>query len=648
MAATSWRSRCWTASSGRPRAALGAVLLLLAGALAAGGDRAAAAGDDAPAALARGEWPAYAGTYASLKYSPLAQIDGTNAGALTIAWRWASPDQSVRAANPRVEPSPFHESTPLMVGGVLYTSTSLSQVAAIDAATGRTRWLFDPGDWKYGRPPNMGWVHRGVAYWRDGADARIVLVSSHAALVALDARTGRPVETFGNRGWVDLREGLGGPVPHRGHYGNTSPPVIVRDVIVVGSTVQDLAGLRNVPRGDVRGFDVRTGRKLWTFRPVPEPGEAGHETWGNDSWKTTGGANVWTLMSGDEDLGHVYLPFSTPGNDHYGGQRPGDNLFGDTLVCLDARTGRRIWHHQLVRHGLWDYDLPAAPSLVDLTVGGQPIKAVAQVTKQGFVFVFDRVTGHPVWPIEDRPAPASRAPGEQAAATQLAPTKPAPFEIQGVREEDLLDFTPELRRAALDIVRRYDHGPLFTPPSERGAIVMPGVLGGANWAGAAWDPESQTYFVTTVRQPHVITIERARGASRDAYGGRRQLLRGPQGWPLFKPPWGSVVAIDLSTGEHRWREAVGAGPRPQPLPGVPARLGTPARSFALATKTVLLVAQAKLYAFDKASGALLAEVPLPATANGAPMTYTTGGKQYVVLPVGGESQPEELIALAPP
>jgi quinoprotein glucose dehydrogenase len=436
-----------------------------------------------------------------------------------------------------------------------------------------------------------------------------------------------------------------------------------------------------MPPGDVRGFDVRTGRKLWTFRAVPGPGEVGHDTWSGDAWTTAGGTNVWTLMSADEELGYVYLPFGTPVNDYYGGDRHGDNLFGESLVCVDARTGRRIWHQQIVRHGLWDYDLPAAPNLIDVTVDGRRVRAVAQVTKQGFVFVFDRVTGAPLWPIEERAVPQSGVPGEQTAATQRFPTKPAPVEIQGVREDDLIDVTPELRRQALEIVARYDHGPLYTPPSERGTILMPGIGGGPSWAGAGWDPETGMYYVTTQRLPDVITLAKSRW-SPDRLVGQDRYLSGPQRLPLFKPPWGSLVAIDMSTGEHRWRVPVGSG-RPELVPAfahlapqfahLPGRLGWPFRSFVLVTRSLLLVVQQgyhsnartapfagrarvydlnilepKLYAYDKASGRLVAELALPANASGAPMTYMAGGKQYVTFPVGGSNIPEELIAVALP
>ena len=625
-------------------------------------------------ALARGEWPAYAGTYAAARYSPLTQIDRSNAKDLHVVWRWKSPDMAIKEANPKVGPTRANESTPLMVGGTLYTSTSLSQVAAIDAATGETKWVFDPKIYENGLgiPANDGWLHRGVAYWRGGDDERIVMLTAFAQMIALDAKTGKPIPTFGADGRIDLTEGMRRPVD-RDYYTMSSPPVIVRNVIVVGSSVMDWWGHRPSPPGDVRGFDLATGRLLWTFHTVAQGGEPGVETWEKDSWKEAGNANVWAPMSADEELGYVYLPVSTPTNDYYGGDRPGDGLYGDSVVCLEAKTGKKVWHYQLVHHGLWDYDTPAAPNLIDITVGGKAIKAVAQVTKQAFVYVFDRVTGKPVWPIEEQPVPASSISGEHASKTQPVPTRPAPIDIQGVRDDDLVDFTPEIHREAMDIIAKYDHGPLFTPPSERGIIQVPGVAGGANWSGGTIDPETGTLYVGTYRLPFVVSVRKP-GASESSYDfiGEFRYLPGPRGLPLLKPPFGSIVAIDMNTGEHRWRIPVGRGeliPTIRQL-GVSERLGFPGRSWVLVTKTVMVVVQMGYYSsprlppggtrriadlnnfdphlwvYDKGSGEMLAEITLPANATGAPITYMAGGKQYIAFPVGGGPLVEELIAVA--
>jgi quinoprotein glucose dehydrogenase len=655
-------------------AGIGIVLALLGALADANAQVVPGAREESSKALSRGEWPAYAGTYAAARYSPLTQIDRTNAKNLHIAWRWKSPDMAIKEAKPDVGPSFANESTPLMVGGTLYTSTSLSQVAAIDAATGETRWVFDPRIYEngLGLPANLGWLHRGVAYWRNGDDERIVILTAFAQMIALDAKTGKPEAAFGKDGRVDLVQGLRRPVD-RDYYTMTSPPVIVRGVIVVGSSVMDWWGHRPSPPGDVRGFDINTGRLLWTFHTVAQGEEAGAETWEKESWKETGNANVWAPMSADEELGYVYLPVSTPTNDYYGGHRLGDGLYGESLVCIDVATGKKVWHYQLVHHGLWDYDPPAAPNLIDITVGGKPIKAVAQVTKQALVYVFDRVTGQPVWPIEEQPVPASSVLGERASKTQPIPSKPAAFDIQGARDEDLIDLTPEIHKEAIDIAAAYDRGGLFTPPSQRGMIQVPGNAGGASWAGAAIDPETGVLYVGTQRLPTLITIRKPEPwQSSYDFIGLPSYVPGPRGLPLLKPPFGSIVAIDMNTGEHRWRipvgrsEAMGAVRRL----GIHERLGLPFRSWALLTKTVMIVVQMgyhgpqrfvpglnipirdlhdldpHLWVYDKTSGEMLAEMELPTNATGAPITYMAGGKQYIAFPVGGGPLVEELIAVS--
>ncbi|MEP6838947.1 MAG: pyrroloquinoline quinone-dependent dehydrogenase [Bradyrhizobium sp.] len=626
-------------------------------------------------ALSNGEWPAYGGTYAATRYSPLAQIDRNNAGNLHVAWRWKSPDAAIHDAKPAIGPSFANETTPLMVGGVLYTSTSLSQVAAIDAATGETKWVFDPKVYEngLGMPANLGWLHRGVAYWRNGDDERIVILTAFAQMITLDAKTGKPVPSFGTDGRVDLTQGLRRPV-QRDYYTMTSPPVIVRGVIVVGSSVMDWWAHKPSPVGDVRGFDASSGRLQWTFHTVAQGEEPGAETWEKDSWKDAGNANVWAPMSADEELGYVYLPVSTPTNDYYGGHRPGDGLYGESLVCLDVTTGRKVWHYQLVHHGLWDYDPPAAPNLIDIKVDGRPIKAVAQVTKQAFVYVFDRVTGKPVWPIEEQPVPASNVPGESASKTQPVPSKPAPFDIQGARDEDLIDLTPEIHKEAIEIANAYDRGGIYTPPTQRGMIQVPGNAGGASWSGAAVDPETGTLYVGTQRLPTLITIRKPESWQGTGYDfiGLPQYPAGPRGLPLLKPPFGSIVAIDLNSGEHRWRIPVGHSAAMASVRrlNIAENLGLPSRNWALLTKTVMIVVQLgyynaprfvpgfnlpirdlnnrdpHLWVYDKTSGEMLAEMELPANATGAPMTYMAGGKQFIVFPVGGGPLPEELIAVS--
>ena len=367
---------------------------------------------------ASGGWPVYGGDAASTKYSPLDQIDRSNVSRLELAWRWRSPDNDV----PAVRNVAF-EATPLMIDGVLYTSTSGSQAAAIDAETGETLWVYDPRSWASGRPPNNGFLHRGVAAWTDGPDGalRIFLATGDARLIALDAASGRPVPAFGAGGTVDLRAGIPRLDGTAIQYGMTSPPAICGDVVIVGSSIHDGEITPPSPPGDVRGYDARTGERRWTFHTIPRAGEAGVETWENDSWRENGGANVWAPMSVDREHGRVYLPVSAPTNNYYGGRRPGDNLYGNSLVALDCATGRRLWHFQTVHHDIWDNDLPAAPNLVDLVVDGREVEAVAQITKQGFVFVFDRATGEPIWPIDEVAVPPSTVPGSALRRRSRSP-----------------------------------------------------------------------------------------------------------------------------------------------------------------------------------------------------------------------------------
>jgi quinoprotein glucose dehydrogenase len=481
--------------------------------------------------------------------------------------------------------------------------------------------------------------------------------------------------SFGEAGKVDLMTGVAHAV-RATNFSVSAAPVIVRDVVVVGSSIHDGPTHKEWPRGDINAFDVRTGKKLWTIHSIPQKGEFGNDTWGDDSWTYTGSTNVWTNMSTDEELGYVYLPFGTPTDDFYGGHRPGANLFAETLMAVDAKTGKRVWHFQAVHHGVWDYDFPAAPILIDINVNGKPIKAVAQVSKQGFTYVFDRRTGTPVWPIEERPVPQSTVPGERTHATQPFPTKPPAYERQGVTEADVIDFTPELKAAALEVLKEFDHGPLFTPPSEKGTIVNPGWAGGANWQGASFDPETGTLYVPSMTSPIVVQLIKPPAERSNLLYLRGGTMMPPaiDGLPLLKPPYGRVTAIDMNKGDLKWTAAIGDGPRDHPLLKdlkLPP-LGSPIRNAVLTTKSLLFVAMGsgnlgggrsvpvggrplskvapepiKLRAYDKATGAPVWEIDPPSRPLAVPMTYMFQGKQYLVVAAGAGPN-AELLAYALP
>ena len=611
---------------------------------------------------AAGEWRYYGGNAASSKYSAAGQVTRANVNRLAIAWRWSSADNDIVKSN-AARPG-FYQDTPIMVNGVLYTTTSLGVYVAIDPTTGRTIWKYDPEIYKgEGRPPNLGFTHRGTAYWTDGTRRRIIGGTHDAHLVSIDAETGKPDPDFGTNGRVDVIEGL--PYAKRmNNYAINSTPVVVNNVVISGSNITDGPLVKEQPRGDIFGFDVKTGKKLWTFHSVPQAGEFGHDTWEDGSADYTGNTNVWSMLTVDEELGYVYLPFGTPTNDYYGGHRHGNNLFAESLVCLDAKTGKRVWHFQGVHHGLWDYDFPTAPNLVDITVNGRRIRAVAQVSKQGFVYVFDRKTGEPVWPIEERPVPASTAPGEKASATQPFPTQPPAFERQGLQDADVVDFTPALRAQALDVLKEWDRGPLFTTPTERGSIQLPGNVGGADWGGAGIDPETGFLYVPSLTNPIVVQLVKGDPATGNMLyrRGGTQNLPTLDGIPLYKPPYSRVTAYDLNKGTIAWQVPIGDGPRNHPLLkdlGL-GPLGNGTRGSPLVTSTLLFVSQfsggigritpvpvggrpltemaletPKFRAFDKRTGEMVWEKELPLGPAAAAMTYIAGGKQYVVLAVGG-------------
>ena len=624
------------------------------------------AGQGAPKSV---EWPYYGGDSNSTRYSPLDQINAQNAKDLRIAWRW-------KAQNFGAGVDYNWEATPLMVNGVLYvTAGTRRDVVAIDAASGETLWMWRYDEGRRGQlAPRQN--HRGVAYWSDGrGDDRILYVTAGYHLIALNATTGQPVPTFGRQGIVDLYEGLDRPAPRDGLIGLTSPPLIVKDIAVVGAALQGSAPTTENIAGFVRGYDVLTGKRMWIFHTIPTPGEFGSDTWLNDSWSYTGNTGVWGPMSADQQLGYVYLPVESPTNDYYGGHRLGNNLFAETLVCLNATTGQRIWHYQLVHHGIWDYDIPTAPILLDISVGQRRVKAVAQVTKQAFTYVFDRVSGAPVWPIEERPVAQSDVPGERTSPTQPFPTKPPAFDRQGVTEDDLIDFTPELKAEALRIAKQYRLGPLFTPPSvvdpngTKGTLQLPSGFGGTNWTGGGADPETGILYVPSITAPRVLGLVSDQKRSNANFiggfvGGSAERDIGPQGLPLVKPPWGRITAINLNTGDQLWM--VPNGDTPAFVKNHPAlkdvnlpRTGQPGRTGVLVTKTLLFAGDGSglfstppgagglmFRAYDKQTGAVVSEFKLPASQTGIAMTYLLNGRQYIVLAVGDRGVPAELVALA--
>lgn len=607
------------------------------------------------------DWPTYGGDPGSSKYSPLDQIDASNVSELQLAWTWLSPDNETVAENQRqqnLQATPAgYKATPIEIDGVLYIPTSFGKIAALNAATGEQIWLFDTKAWEAGRPANLGYNVRGVEYWEQDGQKRILFATNDSYLWSLDATTGQPDPNFGSEGRVDLSQGLGREI-NKSDYGVVSPPLVVGNKVVVNSIVNDGPRNMEMPPGHVRAFNVQTGAQEWIFHTIPQAGEFGNDSWEDDSWRNSGSTNAWSIMSADPELGIVYLPIGTPTNDWYGGKRLGDNLFAESIVAVNAETGERIWHFQTVHHGVWDYDLPAAPTLVDIVVDGRPIKAVAVISKQGLTYVFDRVTGEPVWPIEERAVPQSSMPGERLSPTQPFPTKPEPFEYLGISDATLIDFTPELRAEALQNIEKYDYGPLFTPPSLRGTINLPGWAGGGEWHGAAFDPDTGLYYIPSATSPIVVGLEVADPAQSNL-GYRRggpTSVSGPQGLPLTKPPYGRITAINLNTGEHEWMVPHGEGIRQRIIDmGIldPGPVGSSDRVGPVVTKTLLFIAQRDnsrnlLRAFDKATGEVVHEFELPRQPSGTPMTYMANdGKQYIAIALGGGGD-SRLVGLALP
>jgi len=662
------------------------------------------------------EWPTYGGNLASHRYSPLDQINAENFKDLEIAWRLRTDFLGPR-------PDTLYSATPLYVNGLLYTTAGQRRAAiALDPATGELIWMHREDEGARGDAAARQGAGRGVSYWAspDGADRRIVYVTPGYRMLALDADTGLPIESFGDDGVVDLKLDFDQEIdPIDSNVGLNATPLIVNDVIVVGAAHRPAGSMDSTwnVRGYVRGYDVRTGERLWTFHTIPLRGEFGYDTWEDGSAERNGNTGVWAQMSADPELGLVYLPVEMPTADYNGFNRPGDGLFGESLVAVDVRTGERRWHYQTVHHGLWDYDLPCAPILFDMQKDGETVKALAQPTKSAFLFVLNRETGEPIWPIEERPVPQSESPYEKTSPTQPFPTWPEPFDRQGISHDDLNDLTPELRAEAEELVKSYRLGPLFTPPAvdtpdgPLGTLMLPADVGGANWPGGAFDPETNRLYihshtaVFTLRNipadlepfdpspagaPRSSAAGGAGGPPPGLGAGPPGLGAGPPGLgadppglgapragtflqgtiPLIKPPYDRITAYDMNTGEMLWQKVHGTTPdniRNHPaLAGLDVeRLGAYGRIFigVLTTKTLLIAGEgsvhtneagetvALLRAYDKATGEdVEGRIEMPARQTGSPMTYMHNGKQYIVLAVthAGANAGGELIAYALP
>jgi len=618
-----------------------------------------------------GEWRSYGGDIANTRYAPLDQITADNFGNLEVAWR-------VKTANFGPNPEFNFQSTPLMIGGVVYSTVgSRRTVIAVDAGTGELLWMhrLDEGERGTAAPRRLS--GRGLAYRDDGGDGQIFYVTPGYRLIGLNAATGQRIADFGADGIVDLKQNFDQEIDLvTGEAGLHAAPIVAGDTIVVGAA--HLPGgtpksMQNV-KGYIRGFDVHTGERKWIFHTIPGADEFGNDSWLNDSWRYTGNTGVWGQISIDAELGIAYLPTEMPTNDYYGGHRHGDNLFSDSLVAVDLQTGERLWHYQFIHHDVWDWDIPCAPILADVTIDGVKRKIVAQPTKQAWLYVFDRETGEPIWPIEEREVEASNVPGELLSPTQPFPTKPPAYDRQGVDLNALVDFTPEIRRRAVEIAARHRLGPIFTPPivsdpnGPYGTMMLPSQIGGTNWPGGSIDPETGIAYLYSftriaslglINDPERSDMNYISGRARDIPAGQATL--NVDGIPLVKPPWGRITAIDLKRGEILWQIAHGATAdniRNHPLlEGVTVpRTGRIGRVGTLITKTLVIAGEpgtfttgsgeegAMLRAYDKASGEELGAVFMPTGVTGSPMTYMHEGRQYIVLAISGGGFPGELIA----
>jgi glucose dehydrogenase len=624
------------------------------------------------------EWRYFGGNKAFTRYSPLTLINRDNVKNLRIAWRRPAVSDQLTQAFPELRPNNYLRSTPIVIDGVLYAQNVHGLVVAFDGETGKTVW--EQELFARTREEAAGSSTRGVDYWRGGggnADQRIFAIRGEY-LYALNAQTGKPIPGFGAEGRASLHFQENQPLAAR--FNDSTGPLVVGNVVVVTGNTAGAGDTgtfkKEAAPEDVRGFDARSGKLLWTFHVVPRPGEYGVETWGNESWKIAGDLGAWNPMTADEDLGYVYIPLTAPTASAWGVWRPGDNLFADSLVALDAKTGKRVWHFQTVHHNLWEWENVGPAMLGDITVDGRRIKAVMQPNKNGFLFVLDRTNGKPVWPIEERPVPQSNVPGERTSPTQPFPTRPPAFDRQGVADTDLIDYTPALKARAREIAKEFVTGPLFTPPSittdepgtNRGTLMLPGSWGAANWNTGAFDPETGFYYAVSASLPGPSNRAIKKMTNPEATMEYASVGTAPdiEGLPIIKGPYGRITAMDLKTGTQVWMVANGDGPRYHPLLkdlNLPA-LGVPNRPAPLLTKMLLFLGEGSnavsgtpqtdwgwgrtFRAYDKATGAVIWETLLPSGTTGGPMTYMLKGKQYIVVPVGSRNEPAEYVALALP
>ncbi len=625
------------------------------------------------------EWTTLGGDFAHTRYSPADQITVDNFEDLEVAWEWNG--ASFGAVSGR--------STPSYINGMLFTVAGARRdVVAIDPKTGETIWSYrlpNTGRWEYSMRADYG---KGVGYAEVDGRGVVYMITPGFFLTALDAETGTPLKGFGKpvpidgfpkTGVVDLLANLGHPydpydgIPlERGYITSSSPPIVVNGVVIVGNSAEQgyqQSRIENVP-GDILGYDARSGEFLWKFNVIPKPGEYGHETWENDAWQWTGDVSSWAPISADPENNLVFIPTNGATIDYYGGFRPGDNLFGTSLIALNASTGERAWHFQMVKHDIWNYDTPTAPVLLDVNTPDRgPIPAIVQVTKQSFAYAFNRLTGEPLWPMEYRSVPASKVPGEKLATTQPFPTKPAAFDLQGLSIDDLVDFTPELRQEAIAALADYEIGPLFTPPlhpdndiGKLGAYLCPGGTGGVNITGpAVGDPTTGILYVTSHKGCGTFAIiagEQAdtqyaapTGVTLSRYAANRSGGRGPRlasGIPLWKPPYSRITAIDMNTGEHLWM--IPTGETPDRIKNSPAlagvdigETGTGNHVPMVATPNLLIYSDvasdgetALLYAIDKATGEQTGRIEAPARSRYGMSTWVHEGRQYVILQTGAK------------